>query len=107
MRKEIIMSINENQEFEALNRKTKERNESVEEEQQAVAENYREVRARRKAQSIAKIIVVAFALGVLLAGFWGLEQFGWINSTFRTVLMCVAGAVAMFKVGYFWNEMKK
>lgn len=100
------MSVNESKEFEAINKKVKERSERVEEAQQDVADTYREVVARRKAKAMVCIIAVLTVFGASLAGIWGLEKIGWINSTFRIVLMCLAGAVAMFKSGYFWHEFK-
>ena len=101
------MSVNENQEFEAINKKVKERSEIVEENRLNTENSYRDATAKRKAKAGLCIIVVAVVLGVSLVGFWGLEKIGWINATFRIVLMCLAGAVAMFKTGYFWHEFKK
>ncbi len=101
------MSINESQEFEAINQKVKERTESVEEIRQNAADTYQEVKARRKAKALASIIAVVVVAGAFMAGVWGLEMIGWVNHTFRVVLMCVSGTVAMFKAGYFWHEFKK
>ena len=101
------MNINENQEFETINQKVKERAENVEEVRQTVAETYREVQARKKAKAIACIMAVLAVFGVAVAGFWGLEEIGWINHTFRIVLTAAAGAVAMFKVGGFWQKSKQ
>lgn len=101
------MSINENQEFEAINQKVKERTESVEEVRQTVADTYREVKAKRKAKAIIRIVVAAVLFGASVAGFYGLESIGWINDTFRTVLTAAAGSVAMFKIGCFWQKSKQ
>ena len=101
------MSINENQEFEIINQKVKERTETVEEVRQAVAETYREVQVRKKAKAVACIAAVMALFGTAVAGFWGLEEIGWINHTFRIVLTAAAGAVAMFKVGGFWQKSKQ
>ena len=68
------MSVNENMEFENINQKVKERAESVEEVQQTVAYTYREVKVRRQAKAIASMIVVAFVLSGVMAGFWGLSE---------------------------------
>ena len=101
------MSVNENQEFETINRKVKERTENAEEVLQAAADTYREVRMRKKAKAIACILGVAAVLGIVVAGFWALEEIEWINHTFRIVLTAIAGAVAMFKIGGFWREVEK
>lgn len=100
------MNINENQEFEAINQKVKERTENVEEIQQAAADTYREVVEKKQAKAVAKIIAVGLLLCGFIVGFWGLEKVGWINTTFQVVLMCVAGAMASFKIGYFFHEIK-
>ena len=83
------MSINENQEFEAINQKVKERTEIVEENRHDVAENYREVQMRKKAKAVAHIILVVMLLGIVVTGFWALEEIEWINHTFRIVLTAV------------------
>ena len=100
------MSINESQEFEAINKKIKERSVNVEEVQQNAAETYREVVVRRKTKAIVLMAVTLVILVATIFGVTALEMIGWINETFRTVLMSVAGAVAMFKAGYFWHEFK-
>lgn len=100
------MNINENQEFEAINQKVKERTESVEEVRQTVADTYREVKAKRKARAILRIVVAVVLFGAAAAGFYGLEAIDWINHTFRIVLTAAAGAVAMFKIGGFWQRAK-
>lgn len=100
------MSINENQEFEAINQKVKERTESVEEVRQSAADAYREVQMRKKTKAVASIVGVATLLGCAVAGCWGLEEIGWINHTFRIVLTAAAGAAAMFKIGCFWQKSK-
>lgn len=100
------MNINENQEFEAINQKVKERSENVEEVRQTVADTYREVLARKKAKAIACIMGVAAVLAIAVTGFWALEEIEWINHSFRTVLTAAAGAFAMFKIGCFWQKSK-
>lgn len=100
------MSINENQEFEAINQKVKERTENVEEIRQSVADTYHEVKARRKVKAIAKMFVVVAVLICAVFGINTLETVGWISFTFRQVLICVTGGMAMFKLGYFWHEIK-
>ena len=101
------MSINENQEFETINRMARERSENVDEYRQTVADTYREVKARRKAKAIYHIIALVMLFASAIAFFYGLEVIGWINGTFRIVLMCVAGALAMFKIGYYWHDLKQ
>ena len=101
------MSINENREFEAINQQVKERSMKVEEVRQSVAESYREVKARRRAKAAGRIIIIAVLFAVSAAVFCGLEAIGWINDTFRIVLMCAAGAVAMFMIGFCWHDLKQ
>lgn len=93
------MSINENQEFEAINQKVKERAVNVEEVRQSAADAYREVQMRKKAKAVVGMVAVMGVFGGAVAGCWGLEEIGWINHTFRIVLTSAAGAVAAFKMG--------
>ena len=101
------MNINENQEFEAINQKVKERTVNVEEVRQSVADTYREVKARRKAKAVMRMILAVVLFGASVAGFYGLESIGWINDTFRTVLIGTSGSLAMFNIGLFWNDLKQ
>ena len=100
------MSINENQEFEAINQKTSERNSITKAVCYNTEEIYRAKKAKAKKKAIAfmALTITAMALGITVIA--ALETIGWINGTFRIVLMCAAGAVAMFKTGYFWHEIK-
>jgi protein-S-isoprenylcysteine O-methyltransferase Ste14 len=100
------MSINENKEFEAINQKTGERNFIAETECQSKEEYHRVKKAKAKKQSIIHLIVTAVVLMVSVFGIVALELIGWINDIFCIVLLCLAGAVAMFKAGYFWHEIK-
>ena len=100
------MSINENQEFEAINQKVKERTVNVEEVRQTVAETYREVRVRKKTKAMICIMAALGLFAIAAAGFWALEEIEWINYSFRLVLTAATGAVAMFKVGCFWQRAK-
>ena len=101
------MSINENQEFEAINQKVQERTVNVEEVRQSAADTYREVQIRKRAKAVVSMIAVAVVLGVALTGVWALEEIAWINHTFRIVLTAAAGAVAMFKMGGLWTQLTK
>lgn len=94
-----IETINERQEFEAINKKTSKRNADEDTVNHSI-----EVKAKTKA--VISIVLTVFALAIVMAGIIGLYRIGWINDTFRIVLMCLAGAVASFKVGYFWHETK-
>lgn len=89
------MSINENKEFEAINKKSHDTEAA-----------YRAKKAKATKRAIAFIAVTLLALGATIVGITALEAIGWINATFRIVLMCVVGSMAMFKVGYFWHEIK-
>lgn len=100
------MSINENQEFEAINQKTGERNFIAETECQSKEEYHRVKKEKAKKKAIVFMVVTVLALVLAILGITALEMIGWINATFRIVLMCAAGAVAMFKTGYFWHEIK-
>ena len=101
------MSINEYQEFEAINQKTSERNAQATVECYSTEEIYRAKKAKAKKKAVAFMVVTLLALMLAICGIAGLEVIGWINATFRIVLMCLAGCAAMFKVGYFWHEFKK
>ena len=100
------MSINENQEFEAINQKTGERKFVAETECQCKEEYHRvkKAKAKKKAAVFMAVTLVAFAVAVF--GISALKYIGWINATFSIVLMCMAGATAMFKTGYLWHEIK-
>ena len=100
------MSINENMEFETINAKTKERKFVTETEGHCKEEMHRIKKAKAKKKAIALLVVTLVALVASMVGIIGLEMIGWINDVFQVVLMCLAGAVAMFKSGYLWHEIK-
>lgn len=100
------MSINENQEFEAINQKTGERKFVAETECQCKEEYHRVKKAKAKKKAIVTLVVTLVAVLVAVFGIAALELIGWINNIFCIVLMCMAGAVAMFKAGYCWHEIK-
>lgn len=100
------MEINENKEFEAINQKTGERKSVAETECQCKGEHHREKKAKAKKKAIFFIIVTILVLAAVVLGITALEAISWINNTFRIVLMCAAGAMAMFKTGYLWHEIK-
>ena len=101
------MNINENQEFEAINQKTRERSDNAAVEFQSTEDFYHAKKVKAKQKAIVCIAVTVVILLVSVFGIIGLEDIGWINTTFRTVLLCLAGCMAMFKTGYFWHEIKK
>ncbi len=100
------MCIDESKEFEAINQKASERIAA----ENAVCYSTEEVHRARKAKAKKKAAVhMGVTLGVLvitMMGITALELIGWINDTFRIVLQCLAGCLAMFKTGYFWHEIK-
>ena len=100
------MSINESQEFEAINQKTAERKFVDDTEHRSKEEYNRVKKAKAKKKAIVLLAVTLVALVASMAGIIGLEMIGWINDVFQVVLMCLAGAVAMFKSGYLWHEIK-
>lgn len=100
------MSINENQEFEVINQKTGERNFVAETEGRCKEEYHRVKKAKAKKKAIVFMTITLLALVVAMLGITTLKVIGWINDTFRIVLMCFAGSAAMFKTGYFWHEIK-
>ena len=100
------MNINESKEFEAINQKVNERKflEETEYQCKEAFHNVKRTKAKRKALFRICITNGLFLVGV--AGFFFLESIGWIDEIFNVVLTCIAGAVAMFKIGYFWHEIK-
>ena len=100
------MSINENQEFEAINQKTSERKVSAQAVCYSTEEIYRAKKAKATKKAIIRMIAVTLAFVIASVGITALEMIGWINGTFRIVLLCSAGSVAMFNLGYFWHEIK-
>ena len=100
------MSINESKEFEAINQKTGERKFVAETECQCSEAYHRVTKAKAKKKASVFLVVTLVALAVTMLGITALEMIGWINGTFRIVLMALAGAAAMFKAGYLWHEIK-
>lgn len=100
------MSINENQEFEAINQKTGERNFIAETECQCKEEYHRVKKEKAQKKAIVLMFVNFVVCAAATLGICALEYIGWINSTFAIVLMCLAGAVTMFKTGYLLHEIK-
>ena len=100
------MCIDESKEFEAINQKASERKAA----ESAACYSTEEIRLARKAKAKRKAVVymavTLAALIIAMIGITALEQIGWINDTFRIVLQCVAGCLAMFKAGYLWHEIK-
>ena len=99
-------TINEQQEFEAINQKTSERKAAEDNEIQSIEDTCREQKAKAKAKATLFIVLTFFVVAIALVGITGLFLIGWINDIFCIVLMCLAGAVASFKTGYFWHEFK-
>ena len=100
------MKINENQEFEAINQKTAERKFVAETECQCKEEYHRVKKAKAKKKAIVCLVLTLLSVLVAVFGIIGLEMIGWINDIFSVVLVCLAGAVAMFRAGYLWHEIK-
>ena len=101
------MNINENQEFETINQKTSERNANAMVECHSTEEIYRAKNIKAKRRALICIFVTFSITLVVAASIFGLEYIGWINATFKIVLLCLTGCVAMFKTGYFWREIAK
>lgn len=100
------MSINESKEFEAINQKVSERTAAESAVCCSTEEIHRAKKVKAKRKAVAFTVVTLVALVVAMLGITALELIGWINTTFRVVLQCVAGCVAMFKAGYLWHEIK-
>ena len=101
------MNENENKEFEFINKKTSERAVGVEETLNHAAEAYKAVKEKRRNKAIVMMVVAALVAAALEVGIFALANIQWINTTFRTVLLCVVGAWLSFKAGYYWHEIKK
>lgn len=100
------MTVNESKEFDSINQKIGERSFIAETERQCKEAHNRLHKDKVKKRAIGLMAVTTVALIATVFGITALELIGWINSTFRIVLMCVAGCVAMFKAGYLWHEIK-
>lgn len=100
------MSINENKEFEAINQKTRERTVNESAVCHSTEEIYRVKKAKTTKKAIVCMVAITLALAAAVVGISALEVIGWINGTFKGVLLCAAGCVAMFNQGYFWHEIK-
>ena len=100
------MSVNESKEFEAINQKVTERQAAESAVCCSTEEIHRAKKAKAKKKAIVFMVATLAALVVTMLGVTALELIGWINGTFRIVLQCVAGCLAMFKTGYFWHEIK-
>lgn len=98
--------MSENQEFEFINSKTRERAADEEVSCQQAADTVKAFAAKRRKR--ASLRVVADALVAAAAGFGivGLSQIGWINEIFCALLLYFDGFVLAFKAGYFWHEIK-
>lgn len=101
------MSVNEHKEFEAINKKTSERNAQATAICHSTEEIYRAKKAKASRKALSYIAITWVALVAAAAGIIGLADIGWINNAFCFVLLCLAVCVAMFKIGYFWHEIKQ
>ena len=101
------MSVNEHKEFEAINRKADERKVQAVAECHSTEDIYRAKKAKARNKALFCISVTLIALAAAVFGIIKLADIGWINDIFCAVLMCLAGSVATFKVGYFWHEIKQ
>ena len=98
---------NENKEFEFINKKTSERAVCAEETLNNAEKTYRDFKAKRRNKAIVMMVVAALVAAALEIGIFALANIEWINTTFRTVLLCAVGAWMAFKAGYYWHEIKK
>lgn len=101
------MSINENQEFEQLNQQTRDRRAAAEAACYDTQAIYLDKKAKARKKASGRLVLCLVASLAAIVGIYGLEAISWISKEFSVVLMCAAGAVAMFKVGYFYHEMKR
>lgn len=96
------MSINENKEFETINRKTSERKEA----DNNIVALQEQNKSKAKTKTIALMIATLLLFVVAVIGIRALEMSGWINSAFQIVLLTLAECATMFKIGYYWREVK-
>lgn len=99
--------MNENQEFEFINSKTRERAVDVEEVRSQAAETYKAVKAERRKRASLRIAADALVAAGAGLGILGLSKIGWISEIFCAVLLCAVVVWLSFKAGYFWYEIKK
>lgn len=100
------MSVNENKEFEAINQKTSERKVQATAVCHSTEEIYRAKKAKAVKKAIGCMVAITLAFAIASVGITALKNIGWINGTFRIYLLSAAFGWTMFKLGYFWHEIK-
>lgn len=91
------MSINEINEFEAINQKTSERKFMAETERQCKEEYLRLQKAKAKKKSIASMVATILSMVMTMCCITALAITGCISTAFCIVLMCMAGTMGIFK----------
>lgn len=99
--------MNENQEFERINQKTRERTEGEEASCKQAADTLKAFAAKRRKTAVMRMSVTAMVAAAAWFGILGLQSIGWINGSFCFVLLWVVLAWLAFKAGYHWHEIKK
>ena len=99
--------MNENQEFEFINNKTRERAVDEEASCKQAADTFKAFVAEKRKKACMRMSVNGLVIVAAVFGTVGLAKIDWINDIFCAVLLCVEGLVLAFKAGYFWYEIKK
>ncbi len=99
--------MNENQEFEFINSKTRERAVDEEATYKQAADTVKAFAVKRRKKAVMRMAVAALVAAAAWFGILGLADIGWINGSFCVVLLCAVGAWLAFKAGYYWREIKR
>ena len=99
--------MNENQEFEFINSKTRERAADEEVSHQQAADTVKAFAAKRRKRASLRIAADALVAAGAGFGIVGLSKIGWISEIFCGVLLCAVVVWLSFKAGYYWHEVKR
>ena len=99
--------MNENQEFEFINSKTRERTVDEEVSCKKAEDTFKAFVAEQRKKASLRMAVAALVAVAASFGICGLARIGWINDIFCAVLLCCAVVWLSFRAGYFWYEIKK
>ena len=100
------MSINENQEFNAINQRTGENRSHMQAQcydTEAIQRDRKRAIRKKAVFKLSGVAVMVFLTAVLLSV---LQHFECISYGFGIILMVLAGGAAMFQVGYIWHDIQ-